>query len=178
MKIYVGFSFYFFLVREWYQILKYKIRILGRISRGGRYGRIIIVAKDGGSLLREKLFNQILFVDAIVQNITIHHKEDGRDYSYYDLCAISKGYCWDNSILGIGRHMPDIESRVTNLTYPAWIDFDPDTFDSIDIVFPGAIGGAHLDPEGEETGVGVLYGFNAISLNYFLDSTSPEDVIR
>lgn len=74
--------------------------------------------------------------------------------------------------------MPDIESRVTNLTYPAWIDFDPDTFDSIDIVFPGAIGGAHLDPKGEETGVGVLYGFNAISLNYFLDSTSQEDVIR
>ena len=119
-----------------------------------------------------------MFVDALVQNITVHHKEDGRDYSYYDLCAISNGYCWDNTVLGIGRHMFDIESGALNLTYPAWIDFDPDTLDTIDIVFPGSIGGAQLDPEGEKTGVGVLYGFNAINLNYFLDSTTQEDVIR
>ena len=48
---------------------------------------------------------------------------------------------------------------------------DPNTLDTTDIVFPGAIGGAMLDPEGEKSGVGVLYGFYAINLNYFLDST-------
>ena len=160
-----------------YNIIYFSL-IIGRISRGGRYGRIIIVAKDGGSLLREKVFQQIEIVDALVQNITVHHKEDGRDYSYYDLCAISNGYCWDNSVLGIGRHMFDIESGALNLTYPAWIDFDPNTLDTIDIVFPGAIGGVKLDPEGERSGVGVLYGFHAINLNYFLDSTSQEDILR
>ena len=74
--------------------------------------------------------------------------------------------------------MYDIESGALNLTYPAWIDFDPNTLDTIDIVFPGAIGGVKLDPEGERSGVGVLYGFHAINLNYFLDSTSQEDILR
>ena len=74
--------------------------------------------------------------------------------------------------------MFDIESGTINLTYPVWYDFDPSTFDTIDIRFPGSIGGAKLDPDGEATGIGLLYEFYAINLNYFLDSTAPEDVVR
>ena len=128
--------------------------------------------------MREKIFNQILFVDELVQNITIHHKEDGKDYSYYDLCAIKDGYCFDNSVLEIGKLMLDIESGNTTLTYPAYLDYDQETFEFTNIEFPGVIGGAKLDPDGEATGIGILYGFYAINLNYFLDSTTPEDVIR
>ena len=118
-------------------------------------------------------------MDEIVQNITVHHKEDGKDYSYSDLCARTDGWsCWDNSILGIGTHMFDIDSGNINLTYPVFYDFDPNTLEPYEIAFPAFIGGLTLDKEGQESGIGTLYAFSAINLNYFLDSTNPEDVIR
>ena len=32
----------------------------GRVSRAGRFGRLLILAKDNGSLLRERIFQQVL----------------------------------------------------------------------------------------------------------------------
>ena len=144
---------------------------------------MIIVAKDNGSLLRENIFNQILLMDEIVQNITVHHKEDGKDYSYQNLCAITDGRnCYDNSILALGEHILDIESgNITHpfpLTYPLFYYFDPYDLETYEIRFPGIIGGLNLDQDGQETGVGILHGFKALNLNYFLDSTTPEDVTR
>ncbi len=36
-----------------------------RITRPGKFGRVIISAKDGGSLLRSQLWDQILFLDEV-----------------------------------------------------------------------------------------------------------------
>ena len=140
---------------------------------------MIIVAKDNGTLLRENIFEQILLMDEIVRNITIHHKEDGKDYSYQDLCAMTDGWnCWYNSILDISIRMFDIESGNYTLTYPVNYDFDPYNYEAYEVAFPGSIGGITLDEKGKETGIGTLYGFQAVNLNYFLDSTTTEDVIR
>ena len=119
-----------------------------------------------------------MFVDELVRNLTFYHKEDGRDYRYSDLCALTDGYCYDNTLLGIGIHMKEIENGNISLTYPIWYDIDEYTFETYTYQFPGVIGGVTLEPDGEESGIGLLYGFSAINLNYFLDSTSQEDIIK
>ena len=36
-----------------------------RITRPGKFGRVIIAAKDGGSMLRTELWNQVLYLDQV-----------------------------------------------------------------------------------------------------------------
>ena len=75
-----------------------------RASRGGKFARLIIQASDGGSILREREFNQVMFVDELVRNLTFWSSVDQANYSYIDLCALTHdGYCWDNRVLNLGR---------------------------------------------------------------------------
>ena len=36
-----------------------------RITRPGKFGRVIVAAKDGGSMLRTELWNQLLYLDQV-----------------------------------------------------------------------------------------------------------------
>ena len=36
-----------------------------RIARPGKFGRVIVAAKDGGSMLRSELWNQLLYLDQV-----------------------------------------------------------------------------------------------------------------
>ena len=36
-----------------------------RIARPGKFGRVIVAAKDGGSMLRTELWNQLLYLDQV-----------------------------------------------------------------------------------------------------------------
>ena len=36
-----------------------------RITRPGKFGRVIVAAKDGGSMLRTELWNQVLYLDQV-----------------------------------------------------------------------------------------------------------------
>lgn len=139
-----------------------------RISRPGKFGQLIIEARDNGTLFRERVFNQILFMDELVRNVTYYNEEDERNYTYVDLCAMTEGYCWDNRILGIGRYMREVEQGSINLTYPMW--FDIDTFERY--MFPFFMGGLEVDDED------ILVSAKAILLSYFLDTTTPEDAAK
>ncbi len=144
----------------------------GRVSRAGRFGRLLIQARDNGSLLREQIFYQILYVDELVKNLTVVDElsPEGYGYTYNELCARtipSGGGCWENEILGLGKFMGLIESGEMKVTYPIW--FDPETFERY--TFPFFVGGVTLDPED-----GTIVGMQKLALNYFLLSDTEDDV--
>ena len=51
-----------------------------RSSRPGRFARLLITAADGETLLRTEVWREILFLNSLVQNISISW--DGSSYTY------------------------------------------------------------------------------------------------
>ena len=131
-----------------------------RSSRPGRFARLLITAADGETLLRTEVWREILFLNSLVQNISISW--DGASYTYQQLCALSEtGECWDNEILQLGKFMRSIESQEMSLAYPIW--FNPETFEPF--TFPMFFGGIHLSE------INTIEKVEAVSLAYFLDSS-------
>jgi hypothetical protein len=95
---------------------------VGRITHKGRFGRILIVAKDGGSVMRESIFREIVHIDAIIRNMTIEYDDDS--YNYEDVCARMNGRCHSNDILDFADKIKDIEAGQLPLQYPLWINRD------------------------------------------------------
>ena len=61
------------------------------MSRGGKFGRVIITSPGGGTLLRSVIWEQILAVDSLVRGIPVEH--EGQELSYGELCARWGGDC-------------------------------------------------------------------------------------
>ena len=101
-----------------------------RSSVAGRFGRLLVTAADGGSLLRTQVWREIDFLDQVIQNITLDW--EGATYDYQQLCALRlDGYCWTNEILDLGAFVDQIERREIQLTYPFWLS--PTTFQGYEI---------------------------------------------
>ena len=131
-----------------------------RASRAGRFARLLITAADGESLLRTKVWREIVFLDQIVHNISINWEDE--EFTYHQLCARNKDeVCWGNEILEIGSYMDLIERQELNLTIPIW--FSPDTFKAY-TSFPIVFGGIELSE------INSIEKVSAVSLAYFLDS--------
>ncbi|CAB4067981.1 unnamed protein product [Lepeophtheirus salmonis] len=128
-----------------------------RISRPGKFGRIIVAAKDGGSMLDSNLWNQLLYLDQLVYNISLEYEHS--TYTYTDLCAHWNSYCYDNEILRLSSIMGSVETGAINLTYPIY--FDPNTFETY--ALPIFFGGVSL------TDINTIIGVKAVALSYFLD---------
>jgi hypothetical protein len=141
----------------------------GRVSRAGRFGRLLIQARDNGSLLREETFNQILLIDQLVYNLTIVDDDGyGYLYGYPELCAtVISGGCWDNEILGLGKYVRQIQTGEMVVTYPIW--FDPETFQRY--TFPFFTGGVSLSEDS------TIVDMKVLALNYFLDSTTEANIM-
>ena len=133
-----------------------------RSSKAGRFGRLLVTAADGGSLLRTQVWREVDFLDQVVQNISLEWEE--HEYDYQQLCALRlDGYCWDNEILDLGAFVDQIERREINLTYPFWLD--PISFKGY--AFPMYFGGIELSD------VNTIVTAEALSLTYFLDTSEP-----
>lgn len=131
---------------------------VGRITHKGRFGRIIIVANDGGSILRKSIFDQIVRLDESIKNFTISY--DDELYRYSDLCAqASTGRCPDNDILDFKDRIQEIEEKKFFLEYPLWINRDVLKA----YFFPAALGGVKIDSNSLVTSA------KALNLMYFLD---------
>ena len=65
----------------------------GRVSRHGKFGRLLIGAKDGGSLLREGPLNEALGLHGLVVNITVEDEDEAGvfHFGYEDICATWEG---------------------------------------------------------------------------------------
>merc|ERR1719288_480797 len=108
-----------------------------RITRPGKFGRVIVAAKDGGSMLRSHLWDQLLPLLQVIYNVTVVH--EGNQLRYAQLCAQWNQYCYDNEILRMAGLMPDIESGDVKITYPVF--FDPYSFETyaLSIFFGGTV---------------------------------------
>jgi len=93
-----------------------------------------------------------------VYNVTVEH--DGQRWGYEQLCARWKGYCYDNEILRLSEHIPDVESGAISLAYPVYMD--PSTFETYTL--PAFFGGVNLSD------VNTVERVGAVALAYFLDS--------
>jgi len=132
-----------------------------RCSKPGRFGRLLVTAADGGSLLRSDVWREISALDALVHNISIDW-EEAAGLRYADMCAVAlHGYCWSNEVLELGAYIGQIEARQLNLTYPIWLS--PDTFKAY--TFPMFLGGFEL------SNINTIDSVSALSLTYFLDTS-------
>lgn len=132
---------------------------VGRITHKGRFGRVIVVATDGGDILRPQVFEEIVLLDALIQNITIDY--DDVSYRYSDLCAKMNGKCAPNNILDFADKVGDLEEKKFNIRYPLWINRE-----SLKAYFfPANLGGVEKDPNN------LIESAKAVSLLYFLDIT-------
>ena len=61
------------------------------MSRVGKFGRVIITAADEGTLLRTKLWNQIIELENMIYDITVEY--EGLSFQYEDVCAKWDGIC-------------------------------------------------------------------------------------
>ena len=103
-----------------------------------RHAKIIVVAKDRGTMLRETIWKALKEVDDLVHNISVH--DDGHDYKYKDLCSQIYGQCVENNILNLDHLIPRVENKTYRLPYPLFIDFE-DLEKSDEYVFPFYFGG-------------------------------------
>jgi hypothetical protein len=129
----------------------------GRVTTKGRFGRILILAKDGGSVLRTSIFSEIVKLDSYIQNMTFEY--DGDSYRYDQICARLNGRCFSNDVLDFADQMQDIEEDRFFLKYPLWINRDL----AKAYYFPTNLGGVKTDENG------LIETAQAASLMYFLD---------
>lgn len=77
------------------------------LSFTGRFGRVIIVSKDGDeNLLRTSVWSELRKLDDIIQNTTVDY--DGETFSYKDICAKWENECYTNDILNLDYILPEV----------------------------------------------------------------------
>ncbi|XP_013119437.1 patched domain-containing protein 3 [Stomoxys calcitrans] len=130
---------------------------VGRITRPGRFGRVIVIPKDGDdNMIRREIFKELRQLDDIIQNSTVTY--DGETFTYKDACARWENECFENDVLNLDYIMDDIESGELNLTFP--LMFNPVTWDAH--AFPVFFGGTKVTEDN------IIITVPAIQLVYFV----------
>ncbi|XP_033108335.1 patched domain-containing protein 3-like [Anneissia japonica] len=89
---------------------------VNRLTTLGRYGRMIIVAKDGGDILRDNILAELHELRGVVQNISII--DENKKLTFDDICLQWLGECNRNEFFLI---FPDGATRnEINFTYPMY----------------------------------------------------------
>lgn len=139
---------------------------LGRITHKGRFGRLIITARDGGSVLRRSIWDNVIHLDSAIKNLTITW--DDQRWQYTQLCAKHEFKCHNNDILDFDKQINDIEDRKYFLKYPIYINHE--TYKAY--FFPAYLGGVTLDANN------LIESAKGIQLMYFIDVTIKNGDIR
>jgi patched domain-containing protein len=133
---------------------------VGRITRAGRFGRVIIVAKDGGNMLRTDMWREMRILDEIIQNATAEY--DGEYYTYRECCARWQDECFRNDVLELDKVLPEVENGSLRLTFP--VMFNPVTWDTH--IFPVNFGNTVIDADS------TIVSVPAVQLVYFAAADS------
>ncbi|XP_023211956.1 patched domain-containing protein 1-like [Centruroides sculpturatus] len=119
------------------------------------YGTVIVEARDGGSVLREFVFREIVTLDREIQNFFVD-EDDG--WNYKDICARNNGKCYENKILRIDNKLKALQNGTFRLKYPIG-----DTSRYYDVL---TLGGVKMNEEG------YIISAKAVKLFYFLDDSN------
>ncbi|XP_012282501.1 patched domain-containing protein 3 [Orussus abietinus] len=110
---------------------------VGRITRPGRFGHVIVVPKDGDpNMLRTVIWEELRLLDGMIRNATA--KFEGQEFTYEKICARWLDECFANDILSLHHVIGEVENRELNLTFP--VMFNPVTWDAH--LFPVFFGGS------------------------------------
>nr|XP_022905229.1 patched domain-containing protein 3 [Onthophagus taurus] len=116
---------------------------VARITRAGRFGRVIVTSNDGNkNMLRMEIWKELRRLDEIIQNTTVYF--DDEYYTYQDICAKWGNECFKNDILNLDNVLEDVIKGELNLTFPLMLN--PVTWDTH--VFPLYFGGTQLNEDG------------------------------
>lgn len=73
----------------------------------GRFGRVIITAKDGNkNMLRANIWRELRLLDGIIRNLTVYYEEEY--FKYEDICARWMSECFQNDILNLDYVIDDV----------------------------------------------------------------------
>ncbi|XP_076180342.1 patched domain-containing protein isoform X1 [Ptiloglossa arizonensis] len=93
---------------------------LGRITRPGRFGHVIVTSKDGNdNLLRTVVFDELVQLDKVIR--TAKATYEGEVFTYEQICAKWLDKCFTNDILKFTDIIEDVENRELNLTFPVML---------------------------------------------------------
>lgn len=78
----------------------------------GRFGRVIVIPKDGNdNMLRRETFQELRHLDDLIQNATVEY--EGELFTYKDACARWENECFQNDILNLDFIMDDVSGIKT-----------------------------------------------------------------
>jgi hypothetical protein len=140
---------------------------VGRITRPGRFGRVIIVPKDGGdNMLKTDIWRELRLLDDIIQNATA--TLDGDTFTYREACARWVDECFRNDVLELDAVLPEVENGSLRLTFP--VMFNPVTWDTH--IFPVYFGNTVIDEDG------TIVSVPAVQFAYFAAADSKRQDAR
>ncbi|XP_067122484.1 patched domain-containing protein 3-like [Centruroides vittatus] len=131
-----------------------------RLNREPSEGSIVITAKDGGSIFRQSVFEEVVNLDGIIRNVTVQYK--GEHWKYKDLCVKDGGKCYKNSVLLLRDKIPQIISGDYSFKYPLHADSGIFSY----TFYGSSLGGVTLDEEGS------VKDAKSLRLLYFLNDAS------
>ncbi|XP_023235020.1 patched domain-containing protein 3-like [Centruroides sculpturatus] len=123
----------------------------------GYYGANMIIAtcKDGGTMMREYIFDELQMLNEKILDIKIQWKRQNITYS--DICMRSEGECYGNNILSLNRKFEDVGRKKLKIKYPMEINSSHINIDAINL------GGISTDENS------FITDFQAVRLFYFVD---------
>lgn len=133
-----------------------------RITRPGRFGRVIVLPKEGDDLLSVEVWHELKLLDEIIRNASIVFGEEQETFSYRDICAKWEGECFENDILNLDKIMDEVVTGELNLTFPIMIN--PVTWDAH--IFPVYFGGPVVSDDG------IILKVPSLQLAYFVNADS------
>ncbi|KMQ86971.1 patched domain-containing protein 3 [Lasius niger] len=75
---------------------------VGRITRPGRFGHVIVIPKDGGhNMLKSSIWEELMELDRIIRNAKAKYENDV--FTYEQICARWLDECFTNDILNLHR---------------------------------------------------------------------------
>lgn len=123
-----------------------------RIARAKYFAKLYIRAKDGGTMFRRNVWEEVVLLDKLVQNITVEW--DGKDYRYQEMCGKWQGQCFENNIYRLNDLIPEMEDNKMWISYP--INLFP-------LILPMFFGGVEVNKTD-----GVMESAKAVFTTYWL----------
>ena len=130
-----------------------------RFTRQEGHARLLVTAKDGGSIFRPELWPDILDVDEQVRSMTVLD-EIGEPLNYTDICSSWNGNCHHNGALNIYEIVDEVANGSLLVNYPVM---------GFPFIIPQMMGGVTINKTG-----GYVADAKAIVLVYFVQADTPE----
>ncbi|XP_023235015.1 patched domain-containing protein 1-like [Centruroides sculpturatus] len=116
---------------------------------------IIATCKDGGTMMREYVFDELQMLNEKILDIKITWK--GQNVTYSDICMRSEGECFQNNLLSLKTKFEDVRRKKLQIKYPLEINSSHISVDAINL------GGVSTDEDS------FITDFQAFRLLYFVD---------